>query len=93
MFVAADVMLLNKIDLLPYLTFNVPLCLEYARRINPNIKVILISAVTGEGMDEWLGWLERGLTLARERKSAAVETLHRRIVELEAELAALKGAR
>ncbi len=93
MFVAADVMLLNKIDLLPYLSFNVPLCLEYARRINPNIQVILISALSGEGMDEWLGWLERGLDQASQRKSAAVEALHRRIAALEAELAALKGAR
>jgi hydrogenase nickel incorporation protein HypB len=92
MFEAADVMLLNKIDLLPYLAFNVPLCLEYARRINPNIKVILISAVSGEGMDEWEEWLGQGLSLAHQRKAAAAETLHRRIAELEAELAALKGA-
>ncbi len=91
MFAAADVMLLNKIDLLPYLTFNVPLCLEYARRINPNIQVILVSAVTGEGLDEWQAWLEQGLSLASQRKAAAVETLHRRIAELEAELAALKN--
>jgi len=93
MFVAADVMLLNKIDLLPYLSFNVPLCLEFARRVNPNIKVILISAVTGEGMGEWLEWLEQGLTNARQRKAAAVETLHHRIADLEAELAALKGGK
>ncbi len=92
MFAAADLMLLNKIDLLPYLSFNVPLCLEYARRINPNIQVILLSALSGEGVDEWLTWLENGLTLARQRKIAAVESLHRRIVDLEAELAALKGA-
>jgi hydrogenase nickel incorporation protein HypB len=93
MFAAADLMLLNKIDLLPYLSFNVPLCLEYARRINPNIQVILLSALSGEGVDEWLAWLENGLTLARQRKSAAMESLHRRIADLEAELAALKGAR
>ncbi|MBS4095899.1 MAG: hydrogenase nickel incorporation protein HypB [Sulfuricella sp.] len=91
MFEAADVMLLNKIDLLPYLTFNVPLCLEYARRVNPNIKVILVSAVTGEGLDEWQEWLEQGMALAQSRKAAAVESLHRRIAELEAEVAALKG--
>jgi len=91
MFVAADVMLLNKIDLLPYLSFNVPLCLEYAQRINPNIKVILISAASGEGMDEWQEWLEQGLAVAQQRKAAAVETLHRRIADLEAELAMLKG--
>jgi len=92
MFEAADVMLLNKIDLLPYLAFNVPLCLEFARRINPNIKIILISATTGEGMDEWQEWLEQGIKLAQQRKAAAVETLHHRIADLEAQLAQLKGA-
>ena len=92
LFEAADVMLLNKIDLLPYLDFKVPLCLEYARRINPNIKVILTSAVSGEGLDEWREWLKQGLALARERKAATIETLHRRIKGLEAELSALKGA-
>ena len=93
MFAAADLMLLNKIDLLPYLNFNVPLCLEYARRINPNIQVILLSALSGEGVDEWLAWLENGLSQAHQRKSDAVESLRRRITELETELAALKGAR
>lgn len=90
MFAAADVMLLNKIDLLPYLSFNVPLCLEYARRVNPNIQVILVSAVTGEGLDEWQAWLEKGMVLAQQRKIASVEALHRRVAELEAELASLK---
>ena len=91
MFKAADVMLLNKIDLLPYLAFNVPLCLEFARRINPNIKVILISATSGEGMGEWQEWLQQGLALAQQHKVAVVETLQRRIAELEAELVALKA--
>ncbi|MDP2199771.1 MAG: hydrogenase nickel incorporation protein HypB [Sulfurimicrobium sp.] len=57
MFAAADLMLLNKVDLLPYLSFDVQKCVEYARRVNPRIQVMLTSATSGTGMDEWLGWL------------------------------------
>jgi hydrogenase nickel incorporation protein HypB len=88
MFAAADVMLLNKVDLLPYLDFNVPLCIEYARRINPDIRVILMSATSGDGMDEWLEWLDAGMQQASARKTDEVETLKRRIAGLEAALAA-----
>ena len=65
MFHAADLMLLNKIDLLPYLTFDVDKCIEAARRVNPRIKVIQLSATSGEGMDEWYAWIKatRQLTL------------------------------
>jgi hydrogenase nickel incorporation protein HypB len=59
MFHAASVMLLNKIDLLPYLDFDVERCIEYARRVNPDILVLRLSARTGEGMGEWIGWLEQ----------------------------------
>ena len=59
MFRAADLMLLNKCDLLPHLTFNVDQAIEAARRVNPAIQVIRVSATTGEGMNDWLGWLER----------------------------------
>ncbi|MFK5984982.1 MAG: hydrogenase nickel incorporation protein HypB [Pseudomonadota bacterium] len=58
MFYAADLMLLNKIDLLPYLQFDVDKCIEYARRVNPNIKIIQVSATSGDGMDEWYQWLK-----------------------------------
>jgi hydrogenase nickel incorporation protein HypB len=57
MFHAADIMLLNKVDLLPYLKFDVQQCEDYARRVNPNIKILHVSATSGEGMDEWLVWL------------------------------------
>ncbi|MCP4125476.1 MAG: hydrogenase nickel incorporation protein HypB [Gammaproteobacteria bacterium] len=57
MFHAADLMLLNKIDLLPYLQFDVERCIEYARRVNPKIKVMQLSATSGEGMDNWYQWL------------------------------------
>jgi hydrogenase nickel incorporation protein HypB len=60
MFRASDLMLLNKCDLLPYLTFDANLAIENARRVNPNIEVIRISATSGEGMDEWLEWIKAG---------------------------------
>ncbi|MCW2257532.1 hydrogenase nickel incorporation protein HypB [Providencia alcalifaciens] len=61
MFAAADIMILNKIDLLPYLHFDVEACIAYAKRVNPNIQVIQLSATQGEGMDAWLAWLETQL--------------------------------
>ena len=59
MFRAAKVMILNKIDLLPYLNFNVDDCIEYARQVNPEIKIFQVSATTGVGMDEWYSWLQQ----------------------------------
>ena len=64
MFHASDLMLLNKIDLLPYLQFDVEKCIEYARRINPSIKVLQVSATTGEGMDTWYKWVRATQQLA-----------------------------
>jgi hydrogenase nickel incorporation protein HypB len=58
MFHAADIMLLNKTDLLPHLDFDVAKCREMARRVNPGIVIFEVSARTGEGMDGWYGWLE-----------------------------------
>lgn len=87
MFAAADIMLLNKTDLLPYTSFNVPLCIEYARRVNSNIRVILTSSVNGEGMAEWLGWIAEGAAAARNRRNQSIEALRRRVAELEAQLA------
>ena len=58
MFHNSTVMLLNKIDLLPHLDFNVARCLEMARRVNPGILIFQLSAKTGQGMDEWYGWLK-----------------------------------
>jgi len=58
MFHAAGLMLLNKVDLLPYLNFDVDLCIENARRVNPNIQVLQVSATSGEGLDAWYAWLK-----------------------------------
>jgi len=67
MFHAADVMLLNKIDLLPHLKFDVEKCREMARRVNPGIKIIELSAQTGEGMDIWYNWLAEGMQNAKNK--------------------------
>ena len=70
MFHAADLLLLNKIDLLPYLDFNVDQCIEYARRVNPGIQVLQISATTGEGLDNWYQWIQ----LARQSRLIGFES-------------------
>jgi len=57
MFRAAGVMLLNKVDLLPYVDFDVAKCLEMARRVSPDISIFEISSRTGQGMDAWYAWL------------------------------------
>lgn len=64
MFHAADLMLLNKIDLLPYLQFDVGRCIDYARRVNPGIRVLQLSALSGEGMDGWYRWVRATQQLA-----------------------------
>ncbi|MDE2370030.1 MAG: hydrogenase nickel incorporation protein HypB [Burkholderiales bacterium] len=67
MFHAASLMLLNKVDLLPHLQFDVERCIAYARRVNPAIEVIQLSATSGQGMDDWLAWIERGAAAAAGR--------------------------
>lgn len=57
MFHNADVMLLNKVDLLPHLDFDADKCREMARRVNPDIRIFEISSKTGEGMGDWYGWI------------------------------------
>jgi hydrogenase nickel incorporation protein HypB len=57
MFHAADVMLLNKTDLLPHLDFDVAKCKEMALRVNPGIVIFEVSARSGEGMEDWYCWL------------------------------------
>jgi hydrogenase nickel incorporation protein HypB len=87
MFRAASLMLLNKIDLLPHLDFDVEAALGYARRVNPQIRVIQLSATRGEGMDEWLQFLRDGLASAAAAKQETVDSLRQRIAQLEAQLA------
>jgi hydrogenase nickel incorporation protein HypB len=88
MFHAADLMLLNKVDLLPYLSFDVEKCVEYAHRVNPGLTVMQVSATSGAGMETWLDWLLNGLDAARTGREKNVESLKQRIAELEARLQA-----
>ena len=65
MFHASDLMLINKIDLLPYVDFDVDACIANARRVNPGIRVLKVSATSGEGLPAWLDWIRAAGSLAR----------------------------
>jgi hydrogenase nickel incorporation protein HypB len=69
MFAASDLMILTKCDLLPHLIFDADLCEANARRINPSIEILRVSATTGEGLDEWIGWIRGGAAEARGRRA------------------------
>jgi hydrogenase accessory protein HypB len=89
MFRTAEVVVVNKIDLLPHVRFDVARCKEFARRVNPGIQILELSATTGEGMGAWLDWL-----LAAPAQASAPSTddsVTTRIAALEAELARLRA--
>lgn len=92
MFRAASLMLLNKTDLLPYLTYDADAAIAYARRVNPEIRVIQLSATNGDGMDEWLAFLNEGIARAHAAKGQTVASLQARIAQLEAQLHASANA-
>lgn len=64
MFQAAGLILLNKCDLLPHLRFDMDKALGFIRQVNPGAAVIQLSATTGQGFDDWMGWLEQQCTAA-----------------------------
>ena len=66
----AELMILNKIDLLPYVPFNHALAIENARRIHPEIEIIETSCTTGVGIDQWMSWL----AARADRKKTTAET-------------------
>ena len=57
MFAAADLLIVNKIDLLPYVDFDVERCTANARRLNPALEVLPLSATRGDGLDAWTRWV------------------------------------
>lgn len=59
MFRAAEVMILNKMDLLPHLTFDVEACRKYALSVNPKLKIIELSATKGDGLEQWYSWVRQ----------------------------------
>ena len=87
MFRAADVMLLNKCDLLPYLDFDADLAETNARRVNPDLTIIRVSASTGEGLAAWLSWIDAGLQAQCGKRAETVASLKRRVAHLERQLA------
>ena len=87
MFAASALLLLNKVDLLPHVSFDVKRTIEYARRVRPGIEVLQVSATTGTGMAAWLDWVREGSRRARERRRQTIAALRRRVAELEARVA------
>ena len=57
----SDICIINKIDLLPYVDFNVDHAKEYALKVNHHLKFFELSAKTGEGMQQWYEWLDENL--------------------------------
>ena len=64
-FRASEIMILNKIDLLPHARFDVERCLAFARDINPRLQVFQVSATRGDGLESWYGWLADRLIALR----------------------------
>lgn len=60
---ASTLMLLNKVDLLPYVTFDVERCIRFARQVNPGLEVLPISATRGDGLAAWYAWLRQARTV------------------------------
>ena len=57
MFAAAGLVIINKIDLLPYVDFDLETCAGYARSVNPGVNILPLSATTGEGVQAWYEWI------------------------------------
>ncbi|MCG2628112.1 MULTISPECIES: hydrogenase nickel incorporation protein HypB [unclassified Bradyrhizobium] len=66
MFRSADLMILNKLDLLPHVDFDVDRAVAYARDVNPAIEVLQVSARNGAGFEEWYGWIRRQSKLLKD---------------------------
>jgi hydrogenase nickel incorporation protein HypB len=62
MFKASQVMILTKIDLLPYVNFDVDRCIAYARQVNPAIEIFQVSTTTGVGLEMWYSWIQKNTT-------------------------------
>ncbi len=65
MFQVSTVLLLNKIDLLPYVNFDMERFMDDALKVNPRLRIMALSCTTGEGLDDWLNWIENRKPLAR----------------------------
>ena len=70
----SDLLLINKIDLLPHVDFDLNACIDYARRINPDIEVIQLSARSGEGMEHWVDWINQQRRQRLQHRISALQT-------------------
>ena len=70
MFAVADLLLLNKADMLTHLKFDVGKCLAAALKVNPHLQTLVVSAETGEGMAAFYAWIEARAAMARATAAA-----------------------
>ena len=61
MFAAAGLVIINKIDLVPYVTFDLETCFGFARSVNPGVEILPVSATSGDGLDAWYDWIRTGI--------------------------------
>jgi hydrogenase nickel incorporation protein HypB len=72
MFFRSELMILNKTDLLPYVSFNKAQARENALRVHPGIEILEVSCTTGAGLEAWMNWLERKMRAARDAAKTPV---------------------
>ena len=58
-FFKSDLLVLNKIDLLPYVPFDINAAADNARKVHPGMEIVKVSCLTGNGLQEWMNWLEQ----------------------------------
>jgi len=75
MFRAADLLLINKIDLLPHLRFDLEKCKTFARQVNPGIEILELSCQSGEGMEAWYAWLRSRVATKKKPSSPQPSSL------------------
>ncbi|MGN6439468.1 MAG: hydrogenase nickel incorporation protein HypB [Agriterribacter sp.] len=68
MFLTSELMLVSKADLLPYVPFSVEAATKDAREVNPDLSVIQLSTINGEGIEEWCNWLQEKLAIKKKKK-------------------------
>ena len=93
MFAASDLLIINKIDLLPYVKFDVERCIHNALSVNPKLQVLRLSATTGENMEAWTSWIQAGVRATLAGRAELVAELKARLAAMEAQLDAMPGLR
>jgi hydrogenase nickel incorporation protein HypB len=76
MFLTSELMVVSKADLLPYVQFSVEAVTKDAREVNPDIEVITISSLKGDGMEEWCAWLQEKVASKKEAMKVTAEKVN-----------------